>query len=324
MPSAQEDPEPPRRLRPEVLPAVRGAAVEQRAVARLEHVAVAVVVEPHLAREHVEQLQLARLDDHLLRRHAPRARAERGHDRADLALEQPRPQHRPPLGRAVEGDDRVVGLARHDDAALGLAVEERRDRHAEGGRDPAERVERRRQAPRLDLRHHARRQLRLLRQLALLEPALAPQGLDARAERRHATSAAVRPPAPRPPIARRARATNTRVTFLRYGWVKSVLSSGLDGPAARPAPAAITSGVGLRPTTAATACSAGRGSEATAPRTMRASRTTAPAGRPPPAPPSAGRSNEPRRRSFGSGERQPSRGGSRTSATISSRRLARY
>ena len=47
-------------LPPDVLPAVRRAAVQVGAVARLEQVALAVVVERHLALEHVEELHLAR------------------------------------------------------------------------------------------------------------------------------------------------------------------------------------------------------------------------------------------------------------------------
>ena len=164
-------------------------------------------------------------------------------DRADLALEEPGAEHRPALRRAVEGDDRIVLLARDVDRPGGLPVEERGDRHAERARDLAERVQRRREPPRLDLRHHARRHVRLLGELALLELALHAERLDALAERRHGpdgpwpsndcvASSDTRSLAGMPAMRRSARATNTRVIFLRYGCVKSVLSSGLDGPAA--------------------------------------------------------------------------------------------
>jgi len=58
-------------------------------------------------------------------------------------------------------------------------------------------------------------------------------------------------PSWRPAIAASARATNTRVTFLRYGCVKSVLSRGFAGPAARSATRAIRSRVSRWPTSAA-------------------------------------------------------------------------
>src|SRR5438093_440369 len=99
--------------------------------------------------------------------------------------------------------------------AVGLAVEQRGDRHAERCGDPTERVERRGEPPRLDLRHHARREVRLLRELALLQLALGTQAFETRAERGHATSAAGRPAGSSPARDASARATNTRVIFFR-------------------------------------------------------------------------------------------------------------
>src|SRR5262245_52818671 len=72
----------------EVLPAVRRATVEERAVTLLEDVAVAIVVERHPALEHVEQLHLPGLDDDLVRVDPARLRPKRRDDRPDLALEQ--------------------------------------------------------------------------------------------------------------------------------------------------------------------------------------------------------------------------------------------
>src|SRR2546427_6734727 len=65
---SQNDPERLGPLRAEILPAVRRAAVEQRAVTGLEQVAVAVVVQGDLAVDHVEELHLAALDHDLLGR----------------------------------------------------------------------------------------------------------------------------------------------------------------------------------------------------------------------------------------------------------------
>src|SRR5205809_2985672 len=133
---SHNDPERLGPLRAEILPAVRRAAVEQRAVTGLEQVAVAGVVQGDLAVDHVEELHLAALDDDLLGRDPALLGPERRDDRADLALEEPGAQHRPALRRAVEADDGVVLPARHHDRAGGLAVEERADRHAERRRDP--------------------------------------------------------------------------------------------------------------------------------------------------------------------------------------------
>src|SRR5881628_2182619 len=204
---SQNDPERLGPLRAEILPAVRRAAVEQRAVTGLEQVAVAGVVQGDLAVDHVEELHLAALDDDLLGRDPALLGPERRDDRADLALEEPGAQHRPALRRAVEADDGVVLPAGHHDRAGGLAVEERADRHAERRRDPAQRVERRREPPRLDLGHHARREVRLLRELALLQLALGARG--------HATSSAGQPAGASPARDASARATNTRVIFFR-------------------------------------------------------------------------------------------------------------
>src|SRR5881409_1898391 len=105
---SENDPERLGPLHPEILPAVGRAAVEQRAVAGLEHVTVAVVVQGDFASDHVEQLHLAGLDDDLLGRDPALLGPERRDDRADLALEEPGAQHRPALRRAVEADDGVV------------------------------------------------------------------------------------------------------------------------------------------------------------------------------------------------------------------------
>src|SRR5216117_1211377 len=212
---SQNDPERLGPLRAEILPAVRRAAVEQRAVTGLEQVTVAVIVQGDLAVDHVEELHLTGFDDDLLGRDPALPEPERRDDRADLALEDPGSQHRPALRRAVEADDGIVLPAGHDDRAGGLAVEQGADRHAERRRDPAERMERRREPPRLDLRHHARREVRLLRELALLQLARGAQALDAPAERGHATSAAGSPAGASPARDASARATNTRVIFFR-------------------------------------------------------------------------------------------------------------
>src|SRR5437879_4473574 len=141
-PLAQDDPERLGLFATEILPPVGHAAVEERAVARLEQVAVAVVVERNLALQHIEELQLSRLDDDLLGREPAGLWTEGRDHRADLALEEAGAEDRPPLRGAVERHDRVVALVGHDDAAGRLAVEERRDRHAEGRGDLAQRVER--------------------------------------------------------------------------------------------------------------------------------------------------------------------------------------
>src|SRR2546422_3639710 len=212
---SQNDPERLGPLRAEILPAVRRAAVEQRAVTGLEQVAVAGVVQGDLAVDHVEELHLAALDDDLLGRDPALLGPERRDDRADLALEEPGAQHRPALRRAVEADDGVVLPAGHHDRAGGLAVEERADRHAERRRDPAQRVERRREPPRLDLRHHARREVRLLRELPLLQLALGAQALDALAERSHA--APLRgPPAGASPADRKSTRLNSSHGYISY------------------------------------------------------------------------------------------------------------
>ena len=64
---------------------------------------------------------------------------------------------------------------------------------------------------------------------------------------RSARSALIRSPSeitlpPDPARRRSARSTYTRVIFLRYGWVKSVLSSGFDGRLARSAVVVMTWG----------------------------------------------------------------------------------
>src|SRR6266850_2773171 len=226
-----------------VLPAVRGAAVEVGAVAGPEHVAVAVVLQGHLALDDVEELHLPRLDDHLVRLHAPRPRPERGHHRPDLTLEEPRPQHVPLLGGPVEGDHRVVGLPAYQEPPRRGRLEEGADGHAESGGQLAEGGERRGQAPRLDLRQHARGEAGLLGELTLLQRPLGAEGLDPLAEGGHASASSGRPAS-----RRSARATYTRTIFFRYGCVRSVLSSGLAGRYAASATRSISSGVRRSPT----------------------------------------------------------------------------
>src|SRR5205823_1581148 len=235
--------------------------------------------------------------------------------------------------------------AAHLHAARGLAVEERGDRHAERRRDAAERVQRGRQPSRFDLRHHAGRELGLLGQLSLLQVALEPQRLDSHPERSHAPVSEGCPGSPgasrayggvgaisgpprstgsKPARRASARATYTRTSRLRYGCVKSVLSSGFAGPAAASAARVIVSDVSRSPTSTAAAAGASRGVEATAPSTTRASRTTSRSRRTATATPSTGKSNDPRRRSFRYTESQPSAGGRASSVRTSSGRLARY
>src|SRR2546426_3843155 len=116
---SQNDPERLGPLRAEILPAVRRAAVEQRAVTGLEQVAVAGVVQGDLAVDHVEELHLAALDDDLLGRDPALLGPERRDDRADLALEEPGAQHRPALRPSVWSD----GVSRPDsicDTMLGV------------------------------------------------------------------------------------------------------------------------------------------------------------------------------------------------------------
>src|SRR3990172_3469472 len=295
--SPQDHPEGLGLSRPQVLPVVRDSAVENRALPRLEDVAVTVIVKGDRPLDHVEELHLAGLDDHLFRLDPPALPADRGHDRADLPLKEPRPEHVPFLGGAVEGHHGIVALPAHMDPAVGSGLEERGDGDAEGRRQLAEGMERRRQPTGLDLRHHAGRQVRLLGELALLEATLQPQGLEALAHR-HATSSSLRGLSGRPARRRRARVTKTFVIFLRYGCVRSVLSRGLDGRAATPATSAISAGVRRSPTRSAPASTASRGWEATAPRTIFAVFTRPPSRLRATATPRTGKSNEPRRRSF--------------------------
>src|SRR5215831_6743837 len=65
--SAEDHPESPGRPGAHVLPAVRRAPVEIGAVAGLQQMPVAIVVEGDLALDHVEELHLPRLDDDLVR-----------------------------------------------------------------------------------------------------------------------------------------------------------------------------------------------------------------------------------------------------------------
>src|SRR5712691_3604617 len=244
-----------------VLPAMRCPAVEIGAVPRPELMALAMVMEGDLAFENVKKLHLAGIDDDLVRLDALGARAERRDDRPDLALEEPGPEHVPLLRGAVEGDDGVLALAADVEPSVPSRLEERRDGHPEGGGQLAEGGQGRREPARLDLGHHARRHARFLGELALLEPALRAQRLDPSAQRSH-----------RPASPFSARATNTRVIFFRYGCVRSVLSSGLEGREAASATRAMSSGLSRCPTRRSAAASgAGRGWEATAPRVIAAS-----------------------------------------------------
>ena len=197
-----------------VLPAMGRAPVEIGAVARLQHVRLAIVVERDLALDHVEELHLSGLDDHLVGLDTLAARAERGDHRADLALEEPGAQHvplAPRCRRRTPPGSRASGSR----AAARSAPPRRARRWARRARPPAcPRVwSDGREPSRLDLRDHAGREPGLLRELALLELALGAQRLDPLAERRHAPAA---PRAPGRPASRRsARATKTRVIFLR-------------------------------------------------------------------------------------------------------------
>src|SRR5262249_47596031 len=283
----EDDPERLRALVPDVLPAVGCAAVEVGAVARLELLGLAIVMESDLALEHVEELHLPGIDDDLVRFDALGPGLERRHDRADLALEEPGPEDVPLLRRAVERYHRVLALSGHVEPPVGPLLEERADRHSQRGGELAESRQRRRQSSRFDLGHHARRHAGLLRELALLETALRPQALDARAQGGHGVASR-----------RSARATKTRLIFFRYGCVKSGLSSGLDGLTAASATRWISSGVSRSPTSSAAAAGAGRGWDATAPSVIAASVTTGPSMRSATATPKIGKSKAPRRLSL--------------------------
>src|SRR5438093_8045810 len=172
----------------EILPAVRRPSVEIGAVARLETLDVAIVVEGYPALQHVEELHLPRGDDDLVGLDAFGSRSERGDDGADLPLEESRPQHMPFLRGAVEGHHRVLTLPAHVEPTIGGGLEELADRDAESAGQLAQGGQRRGEPRRLDLRDHGWRQPRLLRELSLLEAALASERLDARAEGSHLSS----------------------------------------------------------------------------------------------------------------------------------------
>src|SRR5438093_3254998 len=138
---AQNHPQRPGGPGPDVFPSVPRAAVEQGAVARLERMTLAVVVQRHLAVEHVEELHLPRLDHEIVGGCAARSRGQRRDHRADLAVEQPGAEDAPALGGAVERHDRIVLLPRHVNASRRLGIEQARDRHAERPRDLAAGVE---------------------------------------------------------------------------------------------------------------------------------------------------------------------------------------
>src|SRR5262245_23815892 len=317
----QNHPEDLRHLAAHVLPAVRCAAIEIGAVPCLERMGLPVVTEHHLALHDIEELHLARLQDHLVGLHTLAARTERRDHRADLTVKEPRAEHVPPLGCAVERHDRIVRLSAHVQSPVRRRLEERPDRHTEGGCDLSERVKGRSQSTGLDLRDHARRQARLLGEMALLELTLGPESLDPLSEARH-VSDELSDGSPANPL--NARLTNTRVIFFRYVWVRSVLSSGLDGTAARDAVASITSAVSRWPSSMCPASTASRGNDATAPSTIRACRTISPSMRRATATPRTGKSKEPRRRSLRYADRSPSAGGSVIWVSSSSGRFARY
>src|SRR5438093_10539182 len=109
-------------------------------------------------------------------------------------------------------------------------------------------------------------------------------------------SLTVEPPAP---IASRiACSTTTRTIRLRQKWVRSALSRGLAGFAARSAAAWITSLSSRLPARNSPAAAASRGCDATALRTMRQESTTSPSSSSATAAPAIGKSIEPRRPSF--------------------------
>src|SRR6266581_385042 len=109
-------------------------------------------------------------------------------------------------------------------------------------------------------------------------------------------SLTVEPPAP---IASRiACSTTTRTIRLRQKWVRSALSRGLAGFAARSAAAWITSWPSRFPARNSPAALASSGCDATALRTMRQESTTSPSSSTATAAPAIGKSIEPRRLSF--------------------------
>src|SRR5262245_3237839 len=108
--SSQDDPQRLGWSFAEILPAVGGTPVEEGAVAGLQAMAVAVVVENHRAVEHVEELHLPRFDDDLVGGDPAGARAQRRHHAPHLALEETGPQDSPALRRAIEPALRVVAL----------------------------------------------------------------------------------------------------------------------------------------------------------------------------------------------------------------------
>ena len=153
-------------IRSHVLPAVRGAAVEVGAVAGLEDVAVAAVLQGYLALDHVEELHLPGLDDDLVRLRAARPRPERGHRRPDTY-----PGRAPPpdacqlLGGAVERTPAGWSAFRLSQEPPGRGRLEEARRWTRPGRRralPSVAAATGSGAHRLDLRQHARGEAGLL------------------------------------------------------------------------------------------------------------------------------------------------------------------
>ena len=150
-----------------------------------ELVGLTIVVQGDLAFDHVEELHLTGAENDFVGLHALGAGAERRDHRPDLSLEEPRAQHVPLLRVPVERHDGVVGPASHVEPAVRRRLEQGPDGDAEGPRHLPQRVERRGEAPGLDLRQHARGEPRLLGKLPLPELALRAQRLDPLAEATH-------------------------------------------------------------------------------------------------------------------------------------------
>ena len=318
----EDDPEGLRGLGSHVLPAVRGAAVEVGAVARLQHVAIAVVLERHLALDDVEELHLPRLDDHLVGL-TPRDRGPSVDITARiLPWKSPAPNTCHFSDDAVEGDHRVVGLAASRAAARsGPARRASRSSTPRAPRQLAEGRQRRGEAPGLDLRQHARAEARLLGELALLQRPLGPEGLDPLAERGHASA---HRRAGRPAAA--ARASRRRASSsCGTGGSGRCCRAASAGRYAASAARSISSGVRRSPDQQRARPRPPRAA-ARPPRRARCApggRSRRPCGARA-ATPSTGKSNEPRRRSLRYTERTPSAGGSTISVTISPGCLVRY
>src|SRR5262245_37856794 len=102
---AQDDPENARAAPADVVPVVRCPAVHECAVSLAQPIDLPIVAEHHVSLQHIEELLLAGLDPDLVDGDAPPSSVERGDDRANLALEQPRSQDHPALGGVLEGHE---------------------------------------------------------------------------------------------------------------------------------------------------------------------------------------------------------------------------